>query len=173
MLADSRTSSERVHPRGSRRARARRPASRTAPHCAPQPVTVVRALAHRGDSILMLRRATGDSLGGCWELPGGKLDELADRREEPLEALARELHEECGLALLGTPRLLTSAPRVSPNGKLVQELMYVAEIADGTEQLSGEHDQARWQPLDEPVPGNLTEAAADGLAALRACAGVR
>ncbi len=117
----------------------------------------------------MLRRAAGDSLGGRWELPGGKVDELGDRWEAPLEALARELEEECGLRLSGTPQLIASAPRVSPNGKVVHELTYVAEIADGREQLSDEHDGVCWHLLDEPAPGQLTEAAADGLAALRSC----
>ncbi|MGO9752749.1 MAG: NUDIX hydrolase [Solirubrobacteraceae bacterium] len=134
------------------------------------PVTVVRALARRGASVLMLRRAVGDSLGGCWELPGGKVDELADRWEVPLEALARELEEECGLKFRGTPQLIASAPRVSPKGKLVRELTFVGEIADGREQLSHEHDQVCWHRLHEPAPGQLTEAAADGLAALRSCA---
>ncbi len=135
---------------------------------APETVTVVRAIARRGTSVLMVRRAVGDSLGGCWELPGGKVDELADRSELPLEALARELREECGLELQGTPRLLSGAPRVSPTGKLVRELTFVAEIEEGEEQLSDEHDEVRWHPLHEPYPGQLTEAAAAGLAALRA-----
>ncbi len=161
--ATSRPSTERPHTHGAEPTRSRRQA-----RCAPQTVTVVRALVHRGDRVLMLRRAYGDSLGGCWELPGGKVDHIGDRREEPLEALAREFQEECGLELQGTPRLLASAPRVSPNGKLVQELMYVTEAAEGVERLSSEHDAARWQPLNEPAPSNLTEAAADGLAALRA-----
>ena len=117
----------------------------------------------------MLRRAAGDSLGGCWELPGGKVDALADRWEEPLEALAREVREECGLTLRGTPHLIASAPRVSPSGRLVRELTYVAELADGPEQLSHEHDGACWHRVHEPAPGQLTEAAADGLAALRSC----
>jgi 8-oxo-dGTP pyrophosphatase MutT (NUDIX family) len=136
--------------------------------CAQQPAMVVRALAHRGASVLMLRRASGDSLGGCWELPGGKVDELDDGAEHPLEALAREFDEECGLKFRGTPRLIASAPRVTPKGKLVQELTYLAEVADGAERLSQEHDEARWHPLQEPAPGQLTEAAADGLALLRA-----
>jgi 8-oxo-dGTP diphosphatase len=131
-------------------------------------VTVVRALAHRGASVLMLRRAPGDSLEGCWELPGGKVDELEDRAEHLLEALAREFEEECGLRLRGTPRLIASAPRVSPEGKLVREFTYLAEVGDGAARLSNEHDEARWHPLHEPAPGQLTEAAADGLAALRA-----
>ena len=154
---------ERTRTRGTELTHSRRQA-----RCAPQMVTVVRALAHRGDRVLMLRRAYGDSLGGCWELPGGKVDYTGDRHEEPLEALAREFQEECGLELQGTPQLLATAPRVSPSGKLVQELTYVTEAAEGIERLSSEHDAARWQPLNEPAPSNLTEAAAAGLAALRA-----
>ncbi len=136
--------------------------------CAREPVTVVRALAHRGAGVLMLRRSSGDSLGGCWELPGGKVNALAGRAEHPLEALAREFEEECGLRLRGTPRLIASRPRVSPRGTLLKELTYVAEVAEGTEQLSGEHDAARWHLPDDPAPLRLTEAAAEGLAALRA-----
>lgn len=143
----------------------REPAPRSA-----QRVTVVRAVARRGSSVLMLRRAASDSLGGCWELPGGKVDVLDDRTEHPLEALAREFEEECGLRLRGTPRLIATTPRVSPRGKLVQELTYLAEVADGRERLSAEHDAVRWHPVDEPVSGPLTPAAADGLAALRAAA---
>jgi 8-oxo-dGTP pyrophosphatase MutT (NUDIX family) len=116
----------------------------------------------------MLRRVAGDSLGGCWELPGGKVDVLPGRAEHPLEALAREFEEECGLRLRGTPRLIASRPRVSPRGTLLEELTYLAEVAEGTEQLSSEHDAARWHPLHDPAPLRLTEAAAEGLAALRA-----
>jgi ADP-ribose pyrophosphatase YjhB (NUDIX family) len=133
-----------------------------------EPVTVVRGLACRGTNVLMLRRALGDSLEGCWELPGGKVDRLPDRSEDPLEALAREFEEECGLKLRGTPQLLSRAPRVSPKGKLVNELTYLAEVAEGAECLSEEHDQARWHPFGDPAPGELTEAAAAGLAALLA-----
>jgi 8-oxo-dGTP pyrophosphatase MutT (NUDIX family) len=145
-----------------------RPQGLTAGSWAREPVTVVRALARRGTSVLMLRRAAGDSLGGCWELPGGKLDELADRSEHPLEALAREFEEECGLTLRGTPRLIASTSRVSPKGKLVQELTYVADAADGAERLSHEHDALCWHPLNDRAPGQLTEAAAHGLAVLSA-----
>lgn len=121
----------------------------------------------------MIRRAPGDSLAGCWELPGGKVDALGPGAEDPLDALAREFEEECGLKLSGTPRLITRTPRLSPTGKRFSELTYVAEVAEGSECLSDEHDEARWHPLDEPVPGRLTEAAADGLAALRRRAAAR
>jgi 8-oxo-dGTP diphosphatase len=149
----------------------RQPAERGHGRRAHPPITVVRALARRGHSVLMLRRAGGDSLGGCWELPGGKVDERDHGAEHPLEALARELHEECGLHLRGTPQLIATTPRVSPSGRLMRELTYVADVADGTERLSDEHDQACWQPLQAPAPGRLTEAAHDGLRALRAAVG--
>ena len=80
---------------------------------------VVRALARRGDRVLMLRRARGDSFGGCWETPGGKVDVHAGVCERPLDALAREFREESGLELLGTPELIATARRVSPKGKRV------------------------------------------------------
>ena len=134
---------------------------------APVPRVGCGAAIVRDGQILLIKRLKPPE-AGCWSLPGGKVDELQDRAERPLEALAREFEEECGLTLRGTPRLIASAPRVSPNGRLVQELTYLAEVADGAERISHEHDQARWHPLNEPVPGQLTEAAADGLAALRA-----
>jgi 8-oxo-dGTP diphosphatase len=118
----------------------------------------------------MLRRARQDSLGGCWELPGGKVDSGRDGSEHPVRALAREVQEECGLTLCGTPRLIAATPRISPTGRPLRELTFLADVADGTERLSDEHDRACWHPLHEPAPGELTEAAADGLAALRAAA---
>lgn len=44
---------------------------------------------------LMHRRPTGKAHGGLWEFPGGKIDP----GESPRLALAREIAEECGLAL--------------------------------------------------------------------------
>ncbi len=112
----------------------------------------------------MLRRAAGDSLGGWWELPGGKVDAADDH---PVEALAREIREECGLRLCGTPRLIATTPRVTPRGRSLRELTFLAEVAEGTERLSVEHDAVRWHPVDRPLPDRHTDAAADGIAALR------
>ena len=55
--------------------------------------TVVRALVRRGEHVLLVRRARGDTMAGRLELPGGK----ADAGESHRRALARELREETGL----------------------------------------------------------------------------
>jgi len=129
--------------------------------------TVVRALARRGDCVLMLRRARGDSFGGRWETPGGKVDVHAGVCERPLDALAREFREETGLELLGTPELIATARRVSPKGKRVFELTFLAEVSAGEPTLSAEHDAASFTATDD-APGELTDAGSDALAALRA-----
>ena len=127
----------------------------------------MRVLARRGDRVLMLRRAAGDSLGGYLEFPGGKVDRLDDGRlEGPVVALRRELREEAGVEFAGRPRLVARARRVSPQGKRVRELLYEAELADGDVRLSHEHDEWMWHPLGGPVPGEVTDSVCDGLSAL-------
>ena len=87
--------------------------SRTRRHN-PDRTLVVRAYARRGDHVLLVRRAPGDSLAGRYELPGGKVSALRDgTREDPIAALRREFREETGLELTGDPRLIDErqAPR--------------------------------------------------------------
>jgi 8-oxo-dGTP diphosphatase len=45
--------------------------------------------------VLIARRPEGKHMAGFWEFPGGKLDGA----EGAVQALARELHEELGIAL--------------------------------------------------------------------------
>jgi 8-oxo-dGTP diphosphatase len=51
----------------------------------------VKAVLTRGDRILLVRHTYGDRRR--WELPGGGVK----RREEPPDAVVREVHEELGL----------------------------------------------------------------------------
>jgi 8-oxo-dGTP diphosphatase len=56
-------------------------------------VTVVAGVIERKGKILIGQRRLGDSHGGKWEFPGGKLES----HEDPREALARELREELAI----------------------------------------------------------------------------
>src|SRR3954447_731150 len=86
--------------------------------------TVVRVLArNRCGSYVLLRRAPGDSFEGRWELPGGTVE-----AGESLEcALARELHEEAGLAPVAAPTLISTARRRSPRGTPLHEHCFHVE----------------------------------------------
>lgn len=60
------------------------------------PVKVsVAGVARRGNTVLVMRRLPGGSVGGLWEFPGGK----TDPGEEPEEALRREWMEETELEI--------------------------------------------------------------------------
>jgi 8-oxo-dGTP pyrophosphatase MutT (NUDIX family) len=123
----------------------------------PTDKTVVRALARsRCGGYVLLRRAPGDRFAGRWELPGGTVE-----ADESLEsALARELHEEAGLAPVTEPTLIATARRRSPRGARLHEHVFRVEAA-GEPTLSHEHDAVYlWHPGAE-APGELTESAAE------------
>lgn len=56
-------------------------------------IPVVTGFIRKGNEILLGKRPEGDTLAGCWEFPGGKVNP----NESPTEALARELDEELGI----------------------------------------------------------------------------
>ena len=59
-------------------------------------INVAVAVVQRSDGrVLLAERPQGKASGGFWEFPGGKFEIAEDARR----ALARELHEEVGLAL--------------------------------------------------------------------------
>lgn len=61
----------------------------------PAPLEVVVAVIEREGRYLIAQRLPGDSFGGRWEFPGGKL-----KAGETMEAaLVREIREELGIAI--------------------------------------------------------------------------
>ncbi|MFC7300803.1 Nudix family hydrolase [Cognatiluteimonas weifangensis] len=81
----------------------------------PEPVVEVVAgvIADARGRILLARRTEGRDLAGLWEFPGGK----REPGEAPDATLARELHEELGIAAeVGAP--LIAVPQQYPHKRL-------------------------------------------------------
>lgn len=57
------------------------------------PIDVVAGVIRRDGLLLIAQRMPDDTLGGCWEFPGGKVE----RDEALVDALERELREELGV----------------------------------------------------------------------------
>ena len=71
--------------------------------------------------ILLARRTEGRDLAGLWEFPGGK----REPGESPEAALARELHEELGIAIdPGAP--LIAVPQRYPHKRLRLDVRRIA-----------------------------------------------
>ncbi|MCV2403074.1 8-oxo-dGTP diphosphatase MutT [Marinomonas sp. C2222] len=58
-------------------------------------IKVAAGIILRGDKVFISLRKASQDQGGLWEFPGGKCDD----HETVLEALKRELHEECGITI--------------------------------------------------------------------------
>jgi 8-oxo-dGTP diphosphatase len=61
----------------------------------PPVLVVAAALVDADGRCLMQQRPAGKAHAGLWEFPGGKVEP----GEMPVDALARELHEELGIAV--------------------------------------------------------------------------
>lgn len=66
-------------------------------------IVVAAAMIDREGRVLVQQRPPGKPMAGLWEFPGGKIEP----GETPEAALARELHEELGIAV--TPGHLVPA----------------------------------------------------------------
>ena len=94
-----------------------------------------------GDSVLLMRRAPDQPLGGEWEYPGGKFE----CGEDGPACLRRELHEELGIdAKIGA--LVTIAKLRLSSGKELE--LYAYEVSDYTGEITLRvHDRAEWVQL--------------------------
>jgi 8-oxo-dGTP pyrophosphatase MutT (NUDIX family) len=104
------------------------------------PTSVRIVLSDRDGRVLMLLRAADDDiLPGAWELPGGGLDP----GESALEAAARELREEVGVAL-DEADLSEWGTFRRAGGRCTAFFAADCAAADCAPSLSHEHDDWRW-----------------------------
>ena len=104
------------------------------------PVTCV-VLLHEG-KVMAAQRAAHMDLPGCWEFPGGKVEE----GESPETCLVREVREELSINI----RITGSLPPVihAYPSKTIQLLPFLATWNTGTILLA-EHAQLRWLAPEE------------------------
>lgn len=110
-------------------------------------LVVSAALIEREGEVLLARRQ--GAFEGCWEFPGGKLEE----DESPEECLRRELREELGLEVeVGR---IVDAVWMPYGGFNLLLLLYRCRILDGEPRPLG-CGGIRWFPLQEvgglPMP---------------------
>lgn len=101
----------------------------------------VKGIIRRKDGkILVLKRGDEDDhRPGVWETVGGGMD----GEETPQEALAREISEETGLAVIvGDPFNVFTFRK--DTGEFKVGITFLCECLDGEVVLSDEHSEHRW-----------------------------
>ncbi|MGW3415779.1 (deoxy)nucleoside triphosphate pyrophosphohydrolase [Streptomyces sp. NPDC000888] len=106
-------------------------------------IVVVGAALLNGGRLLAARRSAPPELAGRWELPGGKVEP----GETPEQALARELHEELGIAAEPVGRVPGEWPLKLPYVLQV----WTARLLPGSDDPKPlqDHDELRWLTPDE------------------------
>ena len=87
--------------------------------------------------ILIARRKPGNSQGGLWEFPGGKLEPS----ESPEACLVRELQEEMGIEIV--PYALFGVNEHDYENICIKLIAYLAKYSHGEIRLT-DHDDYRW-----------------------------
>jgi ADP-ribose pyrophosphatase YjhB (NUDIX family) len=103
-------------------------------------------LENEEGKYLLLRRSAKKypETGEQWDMVGGRIDPGTTL----MENLAREVDEESGLSLEGSPRLVAAQDILRVPGRHVVRLTYLGR-ASGELKLSEEHDAYRWFSLAE------------------------
>ncbi|RUL73066.1 NUDIX domain-containing protein [Dyella choica] len=107
----------------------------------------VKAIMWRGKSVLFLKNPRGE-----WELPGGRPEPGED---EP-QTVIREVKEECGFEITSARPIGRQVCEVLP-GKWVDIRFFDCDFVQDTPNLSDEHTDARWIPIEESRPRDLPE----------------
>lgn len=103
-------------------------------------IVAVAAVIFQDDSVLAMRRAAHKDAGaGLWETLSGRVLP----HEEPLDAVKREIQEECGLTVDLDPRPLTAYSAWRGQEPMIV-IVYYADYVTGEVVRSDEHDDHAW-----------------------------
>jgi len=112
---------------------------------------VAGAVFDQAGRVLIAERPAGKHLAGRWEFPGGKIG----AGESHEQALARELHEELGIAVRACEPLVTLV-HAYPDRE-VELHLHVVQAWDGTARgLDGQ--RLKWVSLAELADEDILEA---------------
>jgi 8-oxo-dGTP diphosphatase len=122
---------------------------------------VAAAVVDTAGRVLIAQRPAGKHMAGGWEFPGGKLEP----GEERLAGLARELREELGITLVGTPRPLIRVRHAYPTREVLLDIWVVKHYSGEARGLDGQ--ALRWCTQDELEAAELLPADRPIVRALR------
>lgn len=119
-------------------------------------VAVAAVIVREGRVLAMRRSAAKDAGPGLWETLSGRME----AGEQPLEAMQREIQEECGLAVEIDP-VPVEAYVAERLGHPMLVIVYLAVWRGGEVVMSAEHDEYRWlTPAEFAATTTLTRLAA-------------
>jgi len=124
---------------------------------------VAGALFDNEQRVLIAQRPPGKHMAGGWEFPGGKVD----AGEEPFNALARELHEELGVAVRNAKPLVAYEHAYSDRSVFL-DLWHVTDYQGQPHSREGQ--PLRWIALADLPHADLLEADRPMIGALQALA---
>jgi 8-oxo-dGTP diphosphatase len=108
------------------------------------PIHVVCAVILKEGLFLLAQRPPGKRLAGCWEFPGGKVEET----ETPEQALHREISEELGCRL----QIIQPGPAIPWSYQWGEILLhsFLCELTEDSPMPENrEHQALRWLSKNE------------------------
>ncbi|MER7012568.1 NUDIX domain-containing protein [Saccharopolyspora sp. NPDC000359] len=110
---------------------------------------IVAALIDVDGRVLLLRRCAGDTRGGEWEFPGGKVDP----GEDLSTALHREVREETGLRVADVADYLGAFDYTSQSSGRFNRQHTWSVLVEAVEEVRlTEHDAHTWVAEADEVP---------------------